>query len=201
MGGQLAGHAHDAHRVGPVGRDRQVEDDVVEAEDRANVFSHLAAGVEAHDPRVIVAQPELACREQHAVGHLAAYLAAFEREPAGERRAGGRIRREHPCDDVGRAAHHPRLPGTEVDVDERQLVGVGMLHHVEHLADDDAGDLLAGLLDALDFQAELVQGRDQLGHRRVDRRELADPGQRRAHQYCARKRASLSKNVLISSTP
>jgi hypothetical protein len=47
----------------------------------------------------------------------------------------------------------------------------------------------------------LVQRRDQLGHRRDDRRELPDPGQGRAHQYCARKRTSLSKKVLISSTP
>ena len=193
--------SHDAHRVGPVRCDREVEDDVVEAEDLADVGPELTGGIETHDPRVIVAEAELACRQEHAVGLDTPNLAAFEGEAARQRRARRRVRRHHPGDHVRRAAHHARLAGTEVDVDERQLVGVGMLHDVEHPAGDDPGDLLARLLDALDFQSELVQGRDEVGHRRVDRRELADPGERRAHQYCARKRTSLSKNVLISSTP
>ena len=109
--GELAGDADDAHRIGPVGRDRQVEDDVVEPEDRADVASELAGGIEAHDPRVVVAEPELACRQQHAVGHDAADRAAFEREAAGQRRARGRVRRDHPGDHVRRSAHDARLPG------------------------------------------------------------------------------------------
>jgi hypothetical protein len=199
--GEFAGDSHDAHRVGPVGCDGQVEDDVVETEDLAHVGPELARRIETHDPRVIVAEPELTGRQEHAVGDDPADRAALEPEATGQRRARGRVRRDHPGDDVRRSAHHTRLSETEVDVDQRQLVGVGMLHDVEHLAGDDPGDLLTRLLDALDFQPELVQRRDEVGHRLVDRRELADPGQRRAHQYCAKNRTSLSKNVLISSTP
>ena len=40
--GELARHADDAHRVGAVGRDRQLEDHVVEAEDDADVVAELA---------------------------------------------------------------------------------------------------------------------------------------------------------------
>ena len=43
-------------------------------------------------------------------------------------------------------------------------------------------DLAARLLDALDLEPELVQRGDDLVDRRVDGREVADPGQRRAHQ-------------------
>ena len=103
--------------------------------------------------------------------------------------------------DVGRPADDPRLAAAEVDVGEPDLVGVGVRQHLEDARRDHAADLAAGLLHRLDLEAELVQRGDDVGHRRGDRRELPDPGQWREHQYCARNRMSLSKNVLISSTP
>ena len=68
-----------------------------------------------------------------------------------------------------------------------------MGNHVEHTRRDHAADLATGLLDALDLETELVQGRRDLVDRRNDRRELADPRERREHQYWARKRTSSSK--------
>ena len=68
--GELARHADDAHRVGPVGRDREVEDHVVETEDLAHVGAELGGGVEAEDPGVVVAEAELLGRAEHAVAHL-----------------------------------------------------------------------------------------------------------------------------------
>ena len=88
---------------------------------------------------MVVAEPELLRRAEHAVAHLAADLAPFEREAAGQRRARRRVRHDHARDDVRRAADDTGLgPAPVVDVDQRQLVGVGMLHHVEHARRDHA---------------------------------------------------------------
>src|SRR5947209_20287395 len=75
--GQLPRHTDDAHRVGTVGCDRQVEDDVVEPEQLAYVGARLGRLLEGKDPGVVVTEPELARRAQHAVGHLAADRSAF----------------------------------------------------------------------------------------------------------------------------
>src|SRR5436190_21105290 len=57
-----------------------------------------------------------------------------------------------------------------------------MRYDVEDARRDHAGDLLARLLDALDLQTELVERGDDVGDRRVDRGEVADPGERCAHR-------------------
>ena len=98
-------------------------------------------------------------------------------------------------DDVARshvlgAAHDPGGVAPEVDVDECQLVGLRMLHDVEHPCRDHSTHVAAGLVDALDLQADLVERRDQLVGRGLGRRELPDPGQRRAHQCLSIERGS-----------
>ncbi len=109
--GELAGDADDAHRVGTVRRDREVEDDVVETEHLAHVGAELGGGVEREDPGVVVAEAELAGGAQHAVGHLAADLAPLEREAArAASRADGANGTTMPGYDVRRAAHDARLP-------------------------------------------------------------------------------------------
>ena len=100
------------------------------------------------------------------------------------------------------APHTTRVcPLAEVDVGEADLVGVRVRQHVEDARRDHTADLAAGLLDGFDLEAELIQRGHDLGHRRGDRREVADPGEGCEHQYCARNRTSSSKNVLISSMP
>ena len=59
--------------------------------------------------------------------------------------------------DVRRTAHDAELAVTEVHIGEPDAVGVGVRDDVEDLGDDDAVDLAAGLVDLLDFEAELVQ--------------------------------------------
>ena len=80
--------------------------------------------------------------------------------------------------DVRRTAHDAQLAVAEVDVGETDAVGVGMRYDVEDLGDDDAVDVAAGLVDLLDFEAELVQRVRDVGRRGLDRRELTDPGER-----------------------
>ena len=57
---ELARHADDAHRVGTVRRDREIEDDVVEAEELAHVGAELGIRIEQQDAVVVLAEAELA---------------------------------------------------------------------------------------------------------------------------------------------
>ncbi len=205
VSGDLACHAHDAHRVRSVGGDRQVEDHVVQPEQLRHVRTGFRGAVEVDDPLVVVAEAELVGSEEHAVGGDAPDGPAFEDpERLREMRAGRSVRHDVAGGDVPGAAHHSGGVASEVDVDEGQLVGLRMLHDVEHPSRDHPADITAGLLDALDLQPHLVERRDELVGRCFDRRELPDPRQWRAAsvpQYCAKKRTSLSKNVRISSMP
>ena len=167
MRGELAGHADDAHRVGPVGRDGEVEDHVVETEHLAHVAAELGGGVETEDAAVVVAEAELLGRAEHAVAHLAADLAAFEREAARAAwRPTARTGTTMPATTLG-APHTTRVtPSPVVMSTSDSLSAFGCGHDLEHLRGDDAGDLLAGLLDALDLEAELVERGDHVGDRR-----------------------------------
>jgi hypothetical protein len=223
--GQLAGHADHAHRVGPVGGDREVEDDVVESEDATHVGPELDALVEAEDAAVVVTEAELLGGAEHAVGHDAADLAPLQHEAPRQRGARTGIGHDHARHHVGGTAHDAGLTAAGVDVDELELVGVGVLLDPEHPRDPHTGDLGARLFHALHLEAELVERGHEVGHGRVDRQrgEVADPGEGHQHvhtpsmvdcvaqsrsseqcstsspQYCARKRVSPSKKVLISS--
>ena len=202
VGGELAGDADDAHRVGPVRGDREVEDRVVEAEELADVGAGRGGRVEVEDAVVVVAEAELARRTEHAVGDLAADLAPLDGHPAGEGGAGGGERGEHAGVHVRGAAHDAGGAVAGVDVDEAEPVGVGVGDDVEDPRDGDAGELGAGGLDGFDLEADLVQGGDDLVDGPVEGGEVPDPGQRgRARQYCSRKRMSLSTKVRISSMP
>ena len=182
VGGELTRHAGDAHGVGTVGGDRQVEDDVVEAEHATHVGAERGRLVETEDAAVVVAEAELLGGAEHAVGHDAADLAPLEHETAGEGRSGAGVGHDHARHHVGRAAHHAGLTAAGVDVDELQLVGVGVLLDTDHARDLHAGDLGAGLLHALHLEAELVERGHEIGDRRVDRGEVADPGKRYQHR-------------------
>ncbi len=183
VGGELACDADDAHGVRSVRGDRQVEDHVVEPEELAYVRAGLRGFVEVDDALVVVAEAELVGSEEHPVGGDAPDLPAFEYpERLRKMRTGRCVRHDVARGHVLGAAHDPSGVAPEVDVDEGQLVGVRMLHDVEHARRDHPAHLAAGLLDALDLQADLVERRDQLLGRGLDRRELPDPGQRRAHQ-------------------
>ncbi len=138
MGGELTSHTGDAHRVGPIGRDREVEDDILETEHPAHVGAELGGVVEAEDAAVVVAEAELLGGAEHAVGHHATDLAALEHEATsirpGQRGARTGVGHDHARHHVRRAAHDAGLAAAGVDVDQLQLVGVGVLLDAEHRA-------------------------------------------------------------------
>jgi hypothetical protein len=181
VGREVAGDADDAHRVRPVGGDREIEDDVVQAEDPAHVGAEHGAGIQRQDAGVVLPQAQLLGGTEHAVGDLAPDLAALEREPARQRGPGRGERHDHARGDVGRATHDARLPRAEVDVRELELVGVGVRQDGEDPRGDDAGDVAPGLIDRLDLEPEVRERVGDLGDRGVEGREVADPGERSPH--------------------
>ena len=68
-----------------------------------------------------------------------------------------------------------------VDVGEPDAIGIGMREDVEDPRDDHAADLAAGLVDALDLEPELVERVGDVADRSLDRREIANPSERCAH--------------------
>ena len=199
--GELASNAADSHRVGTVGRDGEVEHDVVESEHLAHVGAERRVGGQRDDAVVVVAEPELARRAQHSLGDDTANLAAFDLEVAGQHRADLRERHDHSRFDVGRAAHDAQLTGAELDVGQANAIGIGVRNDIEDASNDDTVDVASGLVDGLDFQAELVERVGDVAGRGRDRRELADPREGRAHQNCLANLTSPSHRFFTWSTP
>ena len=99
------------------------------------------------------------------------------------------------------AADLQRLPVPLVDVDELDLVGIGVRAEVEHLGEHDPIDDLADDLRLLDGEAECGQRLSEHDRITVDvGRELAQPGQGDLHQNCLRKRTSLLTSSRMSSS-
>ena len=143
---QLARDAEVAEAVGAIGRDVDLEDLVGQAERRREV---VAGG----EP--VVGRQDRGCRRATCRGRARPRRTACRarrcRAPpsapsvdaARQRRARPRPRRRAPpgVGHVGRAAHHlRRRAAAVVDVDERQLVGLGCGRLPTHLGDDDAGE-------------------------------------------------------------
>ena len=180
--GEIPCHPGHRHRVGPVRRDRQVEDHLVQTELVAHVGAELGVGPQREDAVVVVAEPELARRAEHAVAHLAADLAPLEREAARQRRARRCVRHDHAVGDVRRAAHDRGGAVAELDVAELELVGVGVRPDGEDARHPHAGDLLTRRLEPFDLEAEPVErlrDRARLGR---ERHEVGQPGQGDTHQ-------------------
>ena len=134
----------------------------------------------------------------------AADLAPLEREARpGSVAPDGAYGTTMPGDDVGRAAHDPGLPLAGGDVDQRQLVGVGVRLDVEHLRATMTPVISSpGCSTPSTSRPSWLSAETMSATGASTGREVADPGERCAHrvpQYCARKRTSPSKKVLISS--
>jgi hypothetical protein len=181
-GGQVAGHAGDRHGVGPVGSDLEVEDDVVEAEHRAEVLAERRVGRQDHDPAVVVGQAELVGGAEHPVRELTTDPAPFELEAAGQL-GPGRGPGDDVADDVvvGPADDPRRVAVAGVDVHQRQPVGVRVPLDRQHLHRADAGNVTPGGGDALHDEADLVQPVGQFGGLALDGGEVAKPGERGLH--------------------
>ena len=188
-GGQVAGHARHRHCIGAVGVDLEVVEDVALDAHRVGE-GHTRfrdARRQNEDPGVVAAQADLVGRAQHAVGPLAPHLAATDLEAVGHDRADGGQRNQVAGSHVeGTARDLQRLAVTGIDVDELDLVGVGVRARRQHPSDDDAIESLAQPIELLDGHAEVAEVLADLDGIALDRREVLEPGEKDLHR-CPRR--------------
>jgi len=72
---------------------------------------------------------------------------------------------------------------TGIDVDEMDLVRVGVRAGRQHLGDDDAVETLTQPVELLDSHAEVAELLADLDGIAVDRREVLEPGEKGLHRY------------------
>ena len=142
--------------------------------------------VEHDDARVILRQAELVLGAQHAGRDDALDGFRREREPAGQRRAD--LRPQHLAaglGNIGGAAHDLRRRAAACgdDVDERELVGIGVRPLRDDLGDDDAREARAEIGQRFDLEAAARQCRRALLDRRlrVEVTQLEQPAPQDLH--------------------
>ena len=204
----LARNADHREQVDAVDRRRDVEHLVADRQHVDERRARLEPVGEHHDPRVVVAEPDLVLGEDHPARGLAAKLALVERlvedrqERAGKRDRDRRARLEVP----GAAHDLPRVALPHVDLADAQPVGVRVRLDLEHAADEEAAEVAvdvghADVEDALDLRCRREQPFGDLARGRIDRDVLAEPGERDAHQNCPRSRGSLRQSSRRSGIP
>ena len=132
---------------------------------------------------MFVAKTHLAFRTQHAIAGDAANLGRLEFQ-AGARNgaAAGRKNAFHAGARIGRAAHHLQRIATGIDGTKPELVGVGMLHRLDDMGDDERREFLCGVLDALNLKADRGHTSAQRLDGSVGLQMLFEPGKRELHR-------------------
>jgi hypothetical protein len=213
--GQLPRGAADRQREALVRGDVDVEHVVAQARVLGEVGANgrgrgggWGVGRQHQDPGMIVPDPELGRRADHALGRPPVGLAGADLHASGQHRPGQGQRHPVPDGEVHRAADHVLLAGAGVDrAVPDGLLELGQLLDLGHLGHHDAARVLADLLDGLDLQAGRGEPPRHLGGVGVgpDGRVLEQPRQRNPHHASipnARlNRTSPSTVSLMSSTP
>ena len=180
---QVAGDAAHAHAILPVGRDRHVDQRIVEPGPVRIDLTDRRVGREFDDAVMVVAQLQLACRTHHAVGFDAAdrgllehhavgwHHRAFQTEDADQARAG-----------IGRAAHDLQgLAVAMIDGQHLQFVGLRMLVGGQHPGDLEPGELFGRIFDAVYLQADGIQRLEDGGKVRIGVEMRLEPAQGELH--------------------
>ena len=199
----LAGHPEHAQQIRAVRLDLDVEDGVVQAQDRLHVVADRdVLCVEKQDPAVVLADRELHRRAEHP-GRVDP-ADGLDRERLAEGRDAGSGR--GPRDEVTLAHvpdpdHQLGLAGGVLDPGDAELVGVRMVADLDDLRDDDALQAAPWSLDRLDQHPARDQHLRERLRLEFARGELAQPRQRDQHQTapnCSRNRTSPSINSRMS---
>jgi hypothetical protein len=149
-----------AQAIGTVGRDRHLDDGIVEADHAREGHANRRVGGQLDDALVLVAQAHLAHGDEHAVRLLAADDALLEIDAgAGDVHSRGRKHALHAGARIGRAADDLDDLVTGIDEADAELVGVRVPARLLHIGDGEGGQILRAILDALDLEAEHGEAR------------------------------------------
>jgi hypothetical protein len=145
----------DAQAIAAVGRDRHVNDGIIQAHDLRERRANFRVGRQLDDAVMLLRQAHLAFGAQHAARIDAANADLFQVDArAGNARAGGREDALHARARVGRAADDLHLALARLDAADAQAVGVGMLRRLDDIADGEGRQRLRAVLDALDLEPD-----------------------------------------------
>jgi len=194
-GRDLARDAAHRQRVAAVGRDRDVEHLVAQLQQLDDIGAERRVLLEHEDAGRLGGQAQLGLRADHPVGRAAVGLPRGDREATRQLRAGQRERHAVARGEVRRAAHDLALTAARVDVAEADgLREAGQLLDVEHLGDDDAGDVVADPVHLLDLEPGAHErGGDVVGVGAEVRHQRAEPGQGDAHGQASRPKGSVKR--------
>ena len=180
--GEIAGDAGHAEGVGPVGRDGDV-DDRIDADHVDVARADRRVGGEFDDAVMGIGKLHLALGEHHAVALDTADPADLDRGvDAGDPVAGGRDHHLDAGAGVRGAADDLLLAVGGQNPADPELVGVGVLHGLDHLADREGREPSGRVRHALDLEPEVGQREGDLVERRRGVEMLLEPGEREFHR-------------------
>jgi hypothetical protein len=193
----------DREEVGTVRLHLHVEHRPIELELRLQIVTDPPARLVDHeDPRVIGAEAELARRAEHPVRLDASQASHPERlVEHGHARAGRCPRDEVPGDHVPDADDELRLTCAVLDPRDAELVGVGVIPHLEHAHREDALEPRPRIEETLHLHPAMGHQVGELVGRHVGRHELPEPTRGHPHAvapHCSRKRMSPSTSMRMS---
>ncbi len=180
--GELAGEPAHGERIAAVGGDVDLDHRIVEPGPGGVSSADRRVFRQIDDPRMILADPDLAGRKQHPGAFHAADAPHLEGHAKPRNEAPGRgEHRLHPAPRIGRAADHLHLFAPRIDAADlepvRRRMGRGL---------DDAGDAEGGegraVIERLDLEADRGEGGGDFGKRGAGFEVIAQPGEGEAHQ-------------------
>ncbi|ABA47491.1 hypothetical protein BURPS1710b_1895 [Burkholderia pseudomallei 1710b] len=188
--GGLARDAEHGQAIGLVRRQLDFEDRVVEVQRLPDVLAHGRAFGQDHQAAVVFGKLQFARRAEHPLALDAAQLRQLDREGRAAFFGGRQLRadeRDRHLDarrDIRRAADDlQRRAGAGVDLANVELVGIRMLDHLEHAADDDLLGRRRGRAQRLDLEPRHRQRVRQLVRRQLRVDKGSQPGFRELHGY------------------
>jgi len=193
----LPGDALHREAIGPVGGDRQFQHLIIETEQRTHRGAqgrHALQGlIEDHDPVRAIGQAQLREGADHAAAGHAAQFSRFDREiHCGQVRPHrGHSHMNSGPHILGAADNLQRLGGADVHRADAQLVGIGMLISVLHMAHHHTGGSGGEILDLFHLKAGHRQTFGELFGGQITGHQLPQPLERDPHVRTVRNRPTL----------
>ncbi len=182
-GGKVARHAAYRQRIAAIGGDADFDHRIVQPGPMGIGGADRRIFRQLDDAVMILAEPELACGDQHAFGFDAADFAHLQGD-AGARHVGAGRRKYHfqPGARIRRTAHHGKLGVAGIHAAGAQPVGIRVLHRLDDLGDDERGQRRGAVLDAFHLQPDGGEGGDDLIERGLGLQPGFQPGKSELHR-------------------
>ena len=193
---EVAGDAVDAEAIGSVGRNRDVEQRIVQAHELGEGRAHRGFRVELDDPLMLVAQAHLPLGAEHPAALDAPDFRLLEHDAgAGDGGAGRSEDALHARPGIGRAANHLDLFRARIDHAEPELVGVRMLPRLHHVGDGKGREIVAGPAHRLHLEPDGGELRRDVVERRIGLQMRLQPGEGEFHALSPAARLGTSKGA------